>query len=309
MSRKLSSRTVTVLQALFVTFLWSTSWVFIKIGLEEIPALTFAGLRYTLAFLVLLPVAASSAQFQSLRGLSRGAWLRLIVLGILLYAVTQGAQFLSLFYLPAITTNMLLSFSTVAVAFLGLGLLGERPTAVQWGGLLLYLGGVVIYFYPAALPLEQRLGIVIALVGVAANALAAVLGRHVNRSKDLSPVAVTLVSMGIGAFLLLATGLVTQGLPPLRWTSWAIIAWLAVVNTAFAFTLWNQTLRTLSAMESSILNSMMMVQIPILALIFLGERLTWREGIGLLVAVVGVFVVQVRRRQPVQEPLRFEEHA
>ncbi len=44
-----------VLQALFVTFLWSTSWVFIKLGLTDIPALTFAGLRYSLAFLCLLP--------------------------------------------------------------------------------------------------------------------------------------------------------------------------------------------------------------------------------------------------------------
>jgi drug/metabolite transporter (DMT)-like permease len=38
-----------ILQALFVTFLWSTSWVLVKIGLEDIPAVTFAGLRYFLA--------------------------------------------------------------------------------------------------------------------------------------------------------------------------------------------------------------------------------------------------------------------
>ena len=41
------------LQAVIVTFLWSTSWVLIKLGLEEIPAINFAGLRYTLAFLIL----------------------------------------------------------------------------------------------------------------------------------------------------------------------------------------------------------------------------------------------------------------
>ena len=37
-----------VVQALFVTFFWSTSWVLIKFGLKDIPALPFAGLRYTL---------------------------------------------------------------------------------------------------------------------------------------------------------------------------------------------------------------------------------------------------------------------
>ena len=45
-----------VLQGLLVAFLWSTSWVLIKWGLVAIPALTFAGLRYTLAWLCLLPI-------------------------------------------------------------------------------------------------------------------------------------------------------------------------------------------------------------------------------------------------------------
>ena len=45
-----SPRLRAILQALLVTTLWSTSWVLVKIGLEDIPAVTFAGLRYFLAF-------------------------------------------------------------------------------------------------------------------------------------------------------------------------------------------------------------------------------------------------------------------
>ena len=60
-----------IIQALFVTFLWSTSWVLIKIGLEDIPALTFAGLRYFLAFLILIPVFLTSKKATPLRSLSR----------------------------------------------------------------------------------------------------------------------------------------------------------------------------------------------------------------------------------------------
>ena len=52
------SRFWAILLALFVTFLWSTSWILIKIGLKEIPALTFAGLRYLLGFFFLLPLLA-----------------------------------------------------------------------------------------------------------------------------------------------------------------------------------------------------------------------------------------------------------
>jgi drug/metabolite transporter (DMT)-like permease len=74
-----------------------------------------------------------------------------------------------------------------------------------------------------------------------------------------------------------------------------MIAWLAVVNTAFAFTLWNSTLRTLSAVESSILNSLMMPQITILAVVFLGEGLTIKEIVGLILIFAGVIVVQLKR--------------
>lgn len=295
MFQRIPAHPKAILQATFVTFLWSTSWVLIKVGLEDIPALTFAGLRYSLAFLFLLPFALRRRHLRSLRNLPKRAWGRLILLGFLLYAVTQGAQFVSLFYLPAITTNMLLSFTTVLVAFLGLLLLDELPAPLQWGGLLLYLAGALIYFYPASLPLAQQIGIAVAIVGVVANASSAVLGRHVNRSEHLSPLIVTVTSMGIGALLLLLSGILFQGLPPLTLTSWAIIFWLAAVNTAFAFTLWNHTLRTLSAMESSIINNLMMVQIPVLAVLFLDERLVWREGIGLLLAVLGVLAVQLRR--------------
>ena len=142
----LSPRWRAILQALLVTFLWSTSFVLIKIGLEDIPPLTFAGLRYTLAFLCLLPFAIRGRRLGSLRGLPAATWVQLIVLGLLFYSLTQGAQFLSLFYLPAITTNVLLSFSTILVALLGILLLRERPSLLQWGGVALYLAGVLAYF-------------------------------------------------------------------------------------------------------------------------------------------------------------------
>jgi len=58
------------LQALFVTGLWSTSWVLIKIGLRDLPPLTFAGLRYGLAFLCLLPFVLHSSHRKVLRGLA-----------------------------------------------------------------------------------------------------------------------------------------------------------------------------------------------------------------------------------------------
>ena len=90
------SRARAVAEALFVVFLWATSWVLIKSGLEEIPPLTFAGLRYALAFTCLLPILLASRRGAAAYRIGRRTWVRLAALGVLLYAVTQGASFVAL---------------------------------------------------------------------------------------------------------------------------------------------------------------------------------------------------------------------
>jgi drug/metabolite transporter (DMT)-like permease len=301
-----------VFQALFVVFLWATSWVLIKVGLQDIPALTFAGLRYVLAFLCLAPVMLLPVQHSSLRSLSAGSWRRLLLLGLLLYTVTQGAVFIALAYLPAVTVNVLFSFSSVTVALMGVAFLSERPTRFQWCGVAIATLGAVIYFYPVKLPAGQLLGFLAAAFGVLANASASILGRRINRTGDIPAVGVTVVSMGAGSLALLATGITVQGLPHISVQNWAIIAWLAVVNTALAFTLWNHTLRTLSATESSIINGTMLIWIPVLAILFLGETITVKEVLGLVVVGAGTLIVQLRKppaltlgrqRLSIEEPL------
>ena len=288
------SRTRAIGVALFVVFLWATSWVLIKFGLDEIPALTFAGLRYVLAFLCLLPLAIRIQRHPSSTKITRKMWGQLLILGILLYALTQGAVFLSLVYLPAVTTNLLWSFSSIMVALLGIVWLAEYPTQFQWFGIGLAAVGAVIYFYPILFPAGYQIGIMVSIIGVVANAGAVIVGRKINRSRELHPLIVTAASMGIGAVVLLAAGITFQGIPFFGLTGWLIITWLALVNTALAFTLWNYTLQTLSATESSIINGTMLVWIPILAVIFLDEQVTGTELLGLAAAGIGTLIVQLK---------------
>ncbi len=283
-----------VFAALFVTFLWSTSWVLIKWGLRDIPALTFAGLRYALATLCLLPFVLRQPHIAILRALPGRQWARLAVFGLLFITVTQGAQFLGLKYLPAVTISLLLNFTPVVVALMGIGLLSERPTLRQWAGVALYIVGIFVYFYPISFPASEALGVAIVAIGVLFNAGSSVMGRHINREGRAGPLVVTTVSMGVGSLALLAIGLLVEGVPALSPANWAFIAWLAVVNTALAFPLWNHTQRTLSAVESSIINSTMLVQIAVLAWLFLGETLTWQDLAGMALVVVGTLAVQIR---------------
>jgi len=297
------SHSIAVLQALFVTFLWSSSWVLIKFGLEEIPALTFAGLRYSLAFLILAPFVLGSQELRSsLIGLSTAGWLRLIALGLLFYTLTQGAQFVGLVYLPAVTVSLFLSFTPALVALMGIPLLSENPAPMQWGGMLLYLIGALVYLLPVEIPLAAA-GLAAAVIGLLANAGSSILGRSVNREEHLHPLVVTVVSMGIGALVLLAVGLTSQGLPSLSWKSWGLIVWLAAVNTALAFTLWNHTLRRLTAVESSLINNTMLIQIALLAWVFLDESLSPKGVAGIILAAVGVLAVQLASpKTPTERP-------
>lgn len=297
-----TARRSAALAALFVVFLWATSWVLIKFGLEAIPPLTFAGLRYGLASLVLLPALHFSGAGAALRSLTRQDIGRLILLGILLYGVTQGAVFLALDALPAVTVNLLWSFSVIVVAGMAALWLSETPTALQWTGVIVATLGALIYFLPARFALDQRFGLLAALVGVTVNAGAAVLGRDVNRSGRTPPVVVTAVSMLVGAALLLGAGLALEEPPTLDLRGWSIILWLAVVNTALAFTLWNSTLRVLTAVESSIINGTMLIWIPILAAAFLGEQLTLKQAAGLLLVAGGTLLVQLRGRPRAGRP-------
>lgn len=280
-------------QALFVTFLWSTSWVLIKLGLEEIPAYSFAGMRYTLAFLLLAPaLAASPARRAELHRLRSSDWLRLAVLGVVFYSLAQGAQFMALSFLPAVTLSLILSFTPVAVALLGASFLGERLSARHWAGLGCFLLGAALYFLPLRAPL-QAVGLGVAVVCLLANSSASILGRAVNRRGDIHPLVVTVISMGVGSLLLLAVGFAVEGVPRLDLSGWAIVLWLAVVNTAVAFTIWNHSLRKLTALESTLINNTMLVQIAVLAWLFLGESIGAREGVGLIIAALGVVLVQL----------------
>lgn len=289
-------RVTAILQALLVAFLWATSWVLIKGGLQEIPPLVFAGVRYFLAFLILLAVFLLGVRKTPAAPLPRRMCGRLIVFGLVTYAIAQGAMFIALLHLPAVTLNLALNFTSLGVALVSAAWLSEKPTTLQWAGIALSIVGAVVYFYPAAIPRAQIFGLLAALICLSANILSTVVGREVNSARLYPSLQLTLVSMGAGSMILLAVGLLVEGIPSISPRNWIYILWLAAVNTAFAWTLWNHTLRTLTAAESSISTGTMLLWIPILAVLFLGETLTVQQILGLVAVGAGAVLVQLRGR-------------
>ena len=222
--------------------------------------------------------------------------------GFVFYALTQGGQFVTMKYLDTITFSLLLNFSAVVVALLGIIGLREYPSLLQWGGIALFIGGVLLYFLPQGSLSGSPLGYVLAGLSVVSNAVGSLMGRSVNREKRIPPMIVTVVSMGIGAALMLGVGVAVEPWPKLSLMNVLVILWLGAVNTAFAFYLWNLSLQHLTAMESSIINNTMMIQIAVLSWIFLQERLSWVEIVALLIAAVGIFLANIRKQAIKVEP-------
>lgn len=287
------SHLVAVVAALMVTVLWSSSWVLIRWGLdgEGLPPLTFAALRYGLAsMLVVAWMVARNRTAANPRTMTRGTLVGLIGLGVVMYALTQGAQFVAIDNQPAATTSLVLSLTPLLVAGVAVVSLHEVPTSRQVIGTVLVVAGAWLYF--AGDLGATAIGMVAAGVGLLAGVAAAVLGRHINRQAHLPPAVVTGYSMTVGSTLLIALGLAAEGIPSISTKAWIIIGWLAVVNTAAAFTLWNFSLRRLTALESASINNTMLIQIAALAWIFLAEPLGTAELVGIGLVSAGILLTQ-----------------
>jgi drug/metabolite transporter (DMT)-like permease len=213
-----------------------------------------------------------------------------MLLGLVMYALTQGAQFVAIDNQPAATTSLVLSLTPLVVAAASTVATGEPPSIRQTTGAGLVAGGAILYFVGDLG--ATTVGMAAALTGLASNAWASLLGRRVNRASDLPSAVVTTIGMTLGGALLLAAGAVSGGSLPVSGRSWALIGWLAVVNTALAFTMWNRSLRRLTALESAGINNTMLIQIAALGWIFLDEAPGPAALAGVIVVSAGVLMTQ-----------------
>jgi len=297
-SRKFSKEyLIAISQAFFVTVLWSSSWVIIKFGLEDIPPLIFAGLRYTLGAAILCIYIFSKPEYRnSIKVQSKRVWFQISIYGLLFITVTQGTQFLGLSLLPAITVSFVLNLTTFLVIILSIGILKEYPSYLELFLFFFVLISLIFYFFPLDFESATLIGLIVVIIGVLTNAFSSILGRAINRTKEISPVILTGLSMTIGSIVLLVCGLAYDGIQilfSLSLLSIIYIIWLGVVNTALAFTLWNNAMRKLRAMDITVINSTMMPQIVILSIFFLGELPVLKEWIGLILLVFSILSIQL----------------
>lgn len=201
---------------------------------------------------------------------------------------------MGLSYLPAVTVTFILSFTPVVVLLLGVVALKEYPTRLQMGGMFLVLFGAYLFFKDP-FSSSNPTGVLIILISGLGWACYLVFSRLLLTESDSRPLGTTAVAMGFGTVVLDIAALLFEGLPSVTGEGWMIILWLGLLNTAVAFFLWNHALKSLEAFEISILQNTMLVQIAVLAWIFLGEWLTTAKLRPMALVFVGALMVQLKR--------------
>jgi len=289
LTNKIPLRSLATSEAILATAIWASSFVFVKIALPYMGPFTIAALRYFLAFLLLLPFMIRNRK--TARSISSYLWIRLFIIGISAYAIGNGALFWGLKYLPATTTSFLMSISPLLVLFVGAIWLKEIPTRWQIAGVIIAFLGSILFFLPGLHPGEP-LGIAIVAIGMIGFTVFGILGREIARDKQIDTLSLTAIPLGFGGGILIFIALLWEGIPNFSLIAWGIVLWLAIVNTAIGYALYNHSLQILTALEMNVILNLAPLGTAVLAWFILGETLASIQIVGMITVIIGVILVQ-----------------
>jgi drug/metabolite transporter (DMT)-like permease len=215
--------------------IWSTVWLFIKIGVTDVPPVTFAAMRLLIALLVMVPITLS---LKRPLPRERRDWKLIAFTGVLLLGVNYALLNWGLQYVSSGVTAVLQAMTPAfALLFGHYLLLDERMTTRKIGGLALGIAGIATIFWDQLTFGDDRafLGSVSVTLGAVCVAFAYVFVRR--EGKHLRPEVLTSGQM-MAAFLpLLVYAWLVEGNPfQITWTRRALqsAVYLALAGSVLA---------------------------------------------------------------------------
>lgn len=284
---------VWTLYALLV-LVWSSTWVAIKIGLEDLPALFGAGIRFGSAGVLLLAGAAIA------RRPLRTDPVLAALLGLLPFAATYGLVYWAEQHIPSGLTAVLFGMLPLYTALLAAAMLSDEPLRVRLlVGIGIAIAGLALAFNESLeLGDDDKAGL--AALAVVLSPLPSAIGNVAIKRRGRALDAFVLngwAMLGAGVLLLLVSA------PGEDWgrTAWSAeaigsILYLALAGTAFTFVGLTLLLREMTAVATSFIS----VLIPFGALGFGAlledEIVTGTALLGAALVAAGIAVAQWPRR-------------
>jgi drug/metabolite transporter (DMT)-like permease len=291
-----ANRRLALLVWLSLCGIWGSTWLGIKLGLRDLPPLTFAGIRFALAAVLL--GALARLRKRPVADLTPDDWWVLAYTGFLSITVNYalvfwGEQYISSGLAALLSATVPLFGFPIAHWYLAAEPLTWRKVA----GAILGLLGVAIVFsgelgMGGARSLWASAGIVVAAL---ATAHAGVLVKH--RATHIDPSVLAGVQMAGGCIPLLLAGVALEGNPlALRWTplAWASLAYLTIVGSVIAFIMYYWLIRH-TAVSGVLMIPLVTPLIAVLfGVLFGGETIGWHTALGGSAIIAGVALAVIR---------------
>ena len=218
--------------------IWSSTWLAIKVGLRDLPPISFVALRFAIAVAVLLAISVGRVRLLPVR---RGDFKLLAYTGVLIFVVNYALLFWAELYvssgLSAVLQATIPIFGMVFAHFI---LPGEPLRWQRLAGSVLAIGGVAV-ICSRLLDFGGLLafwGGVAVVFGAASAAFSNVLLKR--RDIQLAPAMIAAWQMIFAVVPLLVTGFIVDGNPlHFHWTKTAVfcLLYLAVPGSALTFLL------------------------------------------------------------------------
>ena len=275
---------------------WGTSYYAVTHWLPDDRPLLAAVARALPAGLLLVLLAPR---------LPSGRWLwRLTVLGALNIGIFFALLFVGAERLPGGVAATVGALQPLIVAGLGARLLGQSPSLrVLAAGVAGVVGVAMLVLHPNAG--LDTVGLLAALGGAVSMALGVVLTKHWGRPPGYGFAAFTGWQLLTGSALLVPVLLAVEGLPrSLSAENVGGIAYLTLVGTAGAYTLWFWSIGRLPVTAVSLMGLMSPVVAVSIGAAFAGETLNALQVAGIVVVLAAVFMGQGRpgRARQAQHP-------
>ncbi len=234
----------TIFLAIVACLLWSSAFVGVKIGLKYHTPLQFAGIRFIISGLMLVPFVYSLKRFR--KEVSENFWY------VCLIAFLQVILQYSLFYLgvskvPASIAAMIVGSSPLFIALVAHYFNpGDRMDLFKTVSFLVgILGVAVITLGRDRLPSGAEIAMTGVILLLLNNVVSGITNVVIARKQHtISPMVLTSSSLFMGGVFLFVVSIPLEGLqyydfPPEYFVA---LAWLSFLSAA-AFTIWNTLLR------------------------------------------------------------------
>lgn len=275
---------------------WGSSFLWIKIAIQEIGPFTLVALRLLFGVVGLLAVVAySRPRWPGARRL----WWVLVILGLTNTAVpfvliSWGELFIDSAVAAVLNSTVPLFTMLIAHVFLS----DDRMTLPRIVGLLVGFGGVIILL---SRDLVFQSGLSGGVLGQGAVLLAALFyagsGVFARRNtQGLSPIVQALVPLLVADSAIWLAVPLTESpltLPQLPLT-WVAILWLGLVGSCFAYLLYYYLLHSVGPTRTTLVTYVFPLVGVALGVIFLNELLDWHLFVGGTMVVGSIAVVNWR---------------